>query len=86
MIDRLNLLKTGLFKCSELLAIYPKNLTLQSIQNQIEYLLELEQGKVSDRLRLKEIVIGVQTAREIEAMDNSAAEIFYQIASEAKNM
>jgi len=35
---------------------------------------------------LKEIIIGVLTAREIEPLDEEAAELFYKVSGEAKRM
>jgi hypothetical protein len=49
-------------------------------------LIGLEQGVCSDRSRLKDITIGVLTAREIEPLDDGVAETFYQIASAVKIM
>jgi Tsi6 len=86
MTDLLNLLLSGQQKCQLLQAAYPSSVTLQSIGKQIDYLLELARGTSTDRSRLKDIIIGVQTAREVEALDQDAAEIFYQIASAAKTM
>lgn len=86
MTNRLKLLESGLQDCDRLLVMYPQSVALQSVKKQIEYLLELEQGIHSDRSRIKDITIGVLTAREIEPLDDDAAEIFYQIASASKNM
>ncbi|MBX8560834.1 hypothetical protein K5D57_14120 [Pseudomonas cichorii] len=81
MSEKLNLLENGQKKCRELLYKYPSSVALQSVGKQIEYLIELEKGTHSDRSRLKDITIGVLTAREIEQLDDDAAEIFYRIAS-----
>ena len=86
MNDKLNLLEIGQKKCRELLSKYPSNVALQSVDKQIEYLIELEKGAHSDRSRLKDITIGVLMAREIEQLDDETAEIFYQIASASKMM
>lgn len=86
MIDRLQLYENGLESVSQLLAQYPSSGALLSVKNQIQYLLDLEQGVIADRSRLKEITIGALTAREIEPLDDAAAEIFYQIGSAAKTM
>lgn len=83
MREQLNLLEPGKQKCDGLLAKYPSNTALASIATQIEYLIGLEQGTLSDRSLLKDIIIGVQTAREIEPLDDDAAETFHQIASTA---
>lgn len=86
MSERLDLLEIGKQKCDGLRARYPNNAALASVAIQIEYMIGLEQGTHSDRSRLKDITIGVLTAREIEPLDNATAETFYQIASVAKEM
>lgn len=86
MNERLELLETGKRKCDLLRARYPNNAALASVAKQIEYLTGLEQGTHSDRSRLKDITIGVLTAREIEPLDDDAAETFYQIAGISKEM
>lgn len=85
-MSRQQLLELGRQKCSALLAQYPSSTALLSVLRQIEYLIGLDNGTITDRSRLKEIIIGVLTAREIEPLDDDAAETFYQIASEAKQM
>lgn len=85
-MNRLQLLELGRQKCSALLGQYPSSTALLSVSRQIAYLIGLEDGSVVDRSRLKDITIGVITAREIEPLDDDAAETFYQIASEAKLM
>lgn len=85
-MSRQQLLELGRQKCSALLAQYPNSTALLSVLRQIEYLIGLDNGTITDRSRLKEIIIGVLTAREIEPLDDDAAETFYQIASEAKQM
>lgn len=86
MNNRLELLEQGEKKCSELLAKFPDSIALHSVAKQIDYLIGLERGLHSDRSRLKDITIGVLTAREIEQLDLDAAETFYQIASTSKGM
>jgi hypothetical protein len=85
-MNRQQLLKLGRKKCDTLIARYPSSTALLSVSRQIEYLIGIDGGSVTDRSRLKEITIGVITAREIEPLDDDAAETFYQIASEAKQM
>ncbi len=85
-MSRNQLLALGREKCRALLVQYPDSTALLSVARQIDYLISLEDGSVTERSRLKEITIGVITAREIEPLDDEAAEIFFQIASEAKEM
>ncbi|MCV4274468.1 immunity protein Tsi6 family protein [Pseudomonas capsici] len=84
MSEKLNLLEKGQKKCHELLSKYPSSVALQSVGKQIEYLIALEKGVNSDCSLLKDITIGVLTAREIEQLDDDAAEIFYRIASASR--
>lgn len=86
MNERQQLFEKALQKCNELLGQYPDNGALLSIARQIEYLHGLETGVNTDRSRLKEIIIGVLTAREIEPLDEEAAELFYKVSGEAKRM
>lgn len=86
MSERKKLFENALKKCKELLSQYPDNGALLSISHQIEYLISLEIGQSTDRSRLKEIIIGVLTAREIEELDEEAAELFYKVSGEARQM
>jgi hypothetical protein len=86
MSKRRELLEEGQRKCRELIAKYPDSVALLSVAKQIKYLIGLEQGAQSGRSRLKDITIGVLTAREIEQLDPDGVEIFYQIASMSKGM
>jgi hypothetical protein len=86
MSERLNLFEYALVACRRLLVQYPGNGALQSIQKQLEYLIGLESGAHADRTRLREIIIGVQAAREIEPLDEGVAESFYKVAREAELM
>ena len=86
MSERQKLFEKALQKCKELLSQYPDNGALLSIVRQIEYLLDLETGVNTDRSRLKEIIIGALAAREIEPLDEEAANIFYKVSGEAKRM
>ncbi|WP_169338642.1 immunity protein Tsi6 family protein [Chitiniphilus shinanonensis] len=85
-MNRNPLLEQGRKCCDALLAQHPEVTAPLSISRQIDYLIGLESGSISDRSRLKEITIGVLTAREIEPLDDEAAEIFYKISSEASRM
>jgi hypothetical protein len=85
-MSRQQLLELGRMKCDMLLVRYPNSNAVLSVSQQIMYLIGLDDGSIADRSRLREITIGVLTAREIEPLDDDAAETFYQIASEAKYM
>lgn len=86
MNARTELLGDGLRGCLALLSVYPNSTALQSIKAQIQYLIDLEKGLMVDRSRLANITIGVMTAREVEALDESVAETLYKVAAIAKEM
>ena len=86
MSERQQLFEKALRKCNELLNQYPNHGALLAIARQIEYLHGLETGVNPDRSRLKEITIGVLTAREIEPLDEDVAELFYKVSGEANRM
>ncbi|WDD94509.1 immunity protein Tsi6 family protein [Burkholderia sp. FERM BP-3421] len=73
--DRLLTFEQGLEKYRHLLMQHPDSRALLSISKQIEFLIDLEKGVVLDVSRLREITIGVLTAREVEPLDKGAAEI-----------
>lgn len=86
MSDRQKLFEKALHKSEELSLKHPNVDAFISISRQLEYLLNLELGVDVDRSRLREIVIGVLTAREVEPLDEEAADLFYQVSGEAKRM
>lgn len=86
MSERLKLFARAHDECQKLIVQYPGNSTLLSIRKQLEYLIGLEPGAHADRARLREIIIGVQTAREVEPLDERAAALFYKVAGEIGQM
>jgi hypothetical protein len=86
MNERLTLFNDAKERCAKLMLLYPDSQALLSISRQIEYLIGLESGAHGDRSRLKEIIIGALTAREVEPLDEDAASVFYKVAGEATRM
>lgn len=86
MMDQFALLRDGSKRIGELRTKYPENAAIKSVQLQIEYLIEIVADPEKDRSRLREIIIGLLTAREIEPLDEDGSEVFYQIASLAKHL
>jgi hypothetical protein len=76
-MSRRQLFELGRQKCDTLLAKYPESTALLSVSRQIKYLIGIDDGSVSDRSRLREISIGVITSREIQPLEDDAAETFY---------
>lgn len=83
---RLETLQAAHAGCASLLEAYPGLPVLHSIQAQLDYLIALESGKIQDRSRLKNIIIGPLTAREVEALDDDVAELLYKAAAQAHLM
>lgn len=65
---------------------FPQVATIDSIINQLDYLIALSDGETVDRSRLAEIILGVQAAREIEALDMDLAEKLHEINAEVGRM
>lgn len=86
MMDRLRLFHKALDACVKLQGQYPEDETIDSIIKQIQYLISLETGQNRDRSRLKDIVIGIQAAREIEPLDLGIAQLLYAVDIEAGRM
>lgn len=86
MQNQLDILETALKGCERLLTSHPSHQTLLSIRQQLVYLVDLVSGTHQDRSRLKDIIIGAQTARDIEDLDEAVAESFYKAASIAREM
>jgi len=76
----------GIVRCEKLKEQFPELPVLGSIANQLLYLKSILVDCEADRSRLNEIIIGVQTAREIEALDMETAEVFYEISELARGL
>lgn len=85
-VQRLELFKLALTQCLELLDMYPDLTVAISIKNQLQFLIESEINQFYDSQKLKSIIIGVQTAREIEVLDLDLAEILYQVSFEVNKI
>jgi hypothetical protein len=85
-MTRLERFQSALDHCARLLKQYPNSRALESIMEQLRYLIGVESGSVSDRSRLRAINIGVLAAREVEDMDNKVAEALHSVAAEVRQM
>ncbi|MDY6457131.1 hypothetical protein SKM57_08725 [Acinetobacter faecalis] len=85
-VQRLELFKLALTQCLELLDMYLDLTVAISIKNQLQFLIESEINQFYDSQKLKSIIIGVQTAREIEVLDLDLAEILYQVSFEVNKI
>ena len=85
-MSNLALFEEALGETEALQQTYPAVQTLQSIANQLRYLISLANGASDDRGRLGEIIVGVQAAREVEPLSQSLANLLYQVDEEARRM
>lgn len=83
---RIELFNRGLALCKKYKEQYPGDPVFESIENQIVYLVNIEKGTQKDRTKLKEIVLGVLAAREVESLDSTFAQVLYDIDSKVKLM
>lgn len=86
IMNRIELFKEAKRKLIDLYQRFPDATVIVSMQNQLDYLIQLELGEAFDRERLQEIIIGVQTAREIEPRDKDTASLMYEVANEVQAM
>lgn len=85
-MNRRELFSQALDECRKKLVSDPEFIPLQSIEGQLKYLRDLEEGRNSDRAQLAKISIGLIAAREIENYDMKFAELLYKVIEEVDAM
>ncbi|MEA1649434.1 immunity protein Tsi6 family protein [Nitrospirillum sp. BR 11164] len=75
------MIQDALLRCRQLRVAWPDSATLGSIHRQLDYLLLIATDPATNRARLVDIVIGVQAAREVEAMDPDLADLLHAISA-----
>ncbi len=83
---RLLLFERGREVVAELARQWPTLSYLPSFRAQLAYLEAVERGSEPDRTRLKDINIGVITAKDIEDRDGPAAAVLQEISAAARAM
>ena len=68
-------------RCQQVQREFPGMPTLVSIERQLDYLLGLLRGEHNDRSRLRDIILGVQAAREVEPLDRELAKMLFEVSS-----
>ena len=68
-MKRIELFKVALEHCENLSQKFPDLEVTSSIRKQLKYLISCENTGDIDKSKLESIIIGVQTAREIEPLD-----------------
>jgi len=85
-MTRSDIFQTALAQTENLRSRYPGDTAIQSIIIQLQYLIDLENRKRSDRDRLDDIIIGVLTVREIEPLDERVADLLYEVDEQVELM
>jgi Tsi6 len=83
--------RTSLFEktlsCAKLaLERAPYMFPLESVISQLQYLLDLDSGKETDRKGLATLSIGQIAAHDIDSSDPSLAELLHDVAAQARTM
>ena len=84
--ERLQLFQRSLEGVYRLEVRNPGYPPLESIHNQLLYLIALESGQAVNPENLKKINIGVLTAREVERRSDETANLLYLVATEVDAM
>lgn len=85
-MNRLSLFKKALELCRERLKKSPTPQPLRSIEKQLEYLIDLEEGRRSDVERMADLNLGLLAARELEPQDMELADLIYDVTAAVKQM
>jgi len=85
-MNRIELFSKAKTACLGLQRRFPSDPSIGSVVKQLEFLIELEDGKRTDAERLSEIIIPVLTTREIEQLDDNVANLLYDVCDEFDRM
>lgn len=86
MSSRTDLFREALRRCTELVGRFPDVKFLESVKRQLEFLIDLDEGKRTDRANIKRLSIGIIAVREVEDLDSELYDLLIQAASEADRM
>lgn len=85
-MTHIELFRNALAKVRLLKEQYPSSRALESVIEQLEYLIGIESGARIDRSKLRSINIGVIAAREIEDMNMQTAEELHAVSAVARQL
>lgn len=57
---------------------------LDSIRNQLKFLAAYNPSSEADRTRIKDIILGVQAAREVETIDMTLADMLHDVSAQVR--
>jgi hypothetical protein len=86
MTGRLELFKKALVSSKDALTRAPHMFPLEAAITQLEYLLDLANGRTSDRTGLDTVTIGQIAARDIETFDPALADLLHDVSAEVRKM
>lgn len=86
MKDRKQLFQNALIKSKEALDKAPYMFPLESVIEQLKYLIDLEDGNNTDRSQLDTINLGQIAARDIEQLDANLADLLHDVSAEVTKM
>lgn len=86
MTTRLELFETALKTSKHVRSKHPAPGVIDSVIAQLEYLIQLETARSSDRSRLPNLTIGFLAARDIAEIDRPLADMLHSVADEARRM
>lgn len=82
MKNRKQLFQNALIKSKEAFDKAPYMFPLESVIEQLEYLIDLEDGINADRSQLDTINLGQIAARDIEQLDANLADLLHDVSAE----
>jgi len=84
--ERITLFQRAVLAIEKLELEYPSYPPFMSIRSQRLFLLDQASGSPANREKLSRVNLGYVTMREVEARDAAAADLFYLISAEVKEM
>jgi len=78
--------KEALEQCRKRLAENPNFPPLNSIEEQLKYLIAVDEGKQTDLSRLKDINLGLLAVREFEPHDMEFAKLLHDVSYRVEEM
>jgi hypothetical protein len=86
MNDRKQLFQKALTKSMEAFDKAPYMFPLESVIEQLKYLIGIEEGINADSSQLNTINLGQIAARDIEQLDSNLAELLHDVSAEVTKM
>jgi hypothetical protein len=83
-MNRLLLFKKALEECRKRLKETPNLRPLISIEKQLEYLIDLEEGRRTDTELMANLNLGIVAVRELEPHDIKLANLIYDVTEAIK--